>query len=209
MSLSNSTFATINKNREHAGYLAVEETMALGNTGNIVFDPFSTLVSRYALIGANNVFYPNVLITANGEGLLKIGSGNTFHSNTILEAVCGSIAIGSGNQLGEGAFCAKANSPGAEIVMGNSGRYCGQIALFGKTILGTGCQILGNITVYDCSLDDGQAHNYHNPDERGAVLKGLGTAKDIHLFKGYVINGWGTFSALKKTKQSFYHPAES
>ena len=199
----------INRAREQAGFLSLEETAALVSSGNIVFDPFSTLISRKVAIGAQNVFHPNTRIACHEDAMVEIGSGNVFHSNTVIEASMNRIAIGDHNQFGEGMVCLKANAPDAFIEVGNLGRYCGIISLYGRTRLGSGSQILGNITAYNCVLGEGCPHSHPVPDERGSVLKGSGTAKNIQLTRGQVIEGWGRFDAEAVTRQSSFHPPTS
>lgn len=196
----------IDRTRERHGFLSLTETLALEDSGNVIFDPFSTLISCRAVIGTLNVFHPNIRADCRGGATLHIGSGNVFHSNTVIEAAANDITIGDGNLVGEGAVCMKANSPGAAIEIGDNGRYCGIINLYGKIALGNGSQILGNITACDCSLADGQPYSHPIADERGAVLKGSGRAKAIQLSKGQVIDGWGVFRAANAVLQSTFHP---
>ncbi|HEY9548754.1 MAG TPA: hypothetical protein VIR45_04565, partial [Kiloniellaceae bacterium] len=131
---------------------------------------------------------------------------NAFHGNTIVEAATGAIVIGDSNLFGEGAVCMKTNAPGAMITIRDNGRYCGIVNLFGKTTLGSGSQILGNITAVNCSLAEGRPWSHPVPDERGAVLKGAGTARNIHLPRGQVIDGWGVFRSADAVPQSTFHP---
>ncbi|MGF1628481.1 MAG: hypothetical protein ACFCUT_03335 [Kiloniellaceae bacterium] len=196
----------IDRTRKRAGFLSFDELLALEDGGNVIFDPFSTLISCRAVIGTLNVFHPNIRADCHGSATLHIGSGNVFHSNTVIEAVANDITIGDGNLFGEGAVCMKANSPCAAIEIGDNGRYCGIVNLFGKTTLGSGSQILGNITAYDCALAAGQPYSHPIADERGAVLKGSGSAKAIQLSKGQVIDGWGVFRAENAVLQSTFHP---
>jgi hypothetical protein len=196
----------IDRTREWHGFLTLAETLALEDSDNVIFDPFSTLIARGAVIGKNNVFHPNTRIDCRAEAALKIGSGNIFHSNTVIEAATGAISIGDGNLFGEGAVCVKANAPGSAITIGDNGRYCGIVNLFGKTTLGSGSQILGNITAGNCSLAEGRPYSHPVADERGAVLKGSGIAREIHLSRGQVIDGWGVFRSGDALPQSSFHP---
>ena len=196
----------IDRSRKRAGFLSLDELVALEDGGNVIFDPFSTLISRRAVIGKHNVFHPNTRADCHGSATLHIGSGNMFHSNTVIEAAANAITIGDGNLIGEGAVCMKANSPGAAIEIGDNGRYCGIVNLYGKIALGSGSQVLGNITVFDCSLAAGQPYSHPIADERGAVLKGSGSAKAIHLSQGQVIDGWGIFRSEDALPQSSFHP---
>lgn len=197
---------SIDERRRRGGFLSVAETLALAESDNVVFDPFSTLISRQAVIGARNVIHPNVRLDCREAAELRIGSNNVFCGNTAIEAATGRIAIGSGNHFGEGAVCIKANAPAAEIQIGDGGRYIGVVTIFGKFLLGSGSQVLGSITLQDCSLAEGQPHNHPRPDERGAVLKGAGLARNITLLRGQVINAWGRVRQEDAVLQSTFHP---
>jgi len=60
--------------------------------------------------------------------------------------------------------------------------------------------------VQNCTLADGGTFQEPNPDERGAVLKGFGLARNIVLETGRVINGGGNFADFPIEQQSAYHP---
>lgn len=199
----------IDRAREEAGFLSLEETAALIENGNVIFDPFSTLIARDAVIGKHNTFYPNTRVARHEGAVLEIGSGNVFHSNTVIEASINGIIIGDENLFGEGVVCLKANASDARIEIGSNGRYGGIVNLYGRMQLGSGSQILGNVTAYNCFLGEGHGYSHPVPDERGAVLKGSGTARHIHLPRGQVIEGWGSFSAENATGQSSFHPAKT
>src|SRR3546814_3608632 len=79
----------IDRTRERHGFMTLAEMLALAERGNVVFDPFSTLVARDAVIGRNNVFHPNTRFDCRADAGLRIGSGNAFHGNTIVEAATG------------------------------------------------------------------------------------------------------------------------
>jgi bifunctional N-acetylglucosamine-1-phosphate-uridyltransferase/glucosamine-1-phosphate-acetyltransferase GlmU-like protein len=196
----------IDRTRERHGFLSLAQTLALQDRGNVIFDPFSTLISRRATIGEDNVFHPNTRVDCQEGATLRIGSRNLFHSGTVIEVASNSIAIGDGNQFGEGLVCVKANAPGAAVDIGDNCRLCGVINLFGKTTLGSGSQVLGDISVYDCALAAGQPHSHPVADERGAVLKGSGSARALRLATGQVIDGWGVFRSEDALPQSSFHP---
>src|SRR6185295_17094533 len=126
----------LDRMRRDLGYLTVEETLRHVKD-NVVLDPFSLLIGRGVVIGGRNVFYPNVTLTLGEGGAISIGDRNTFHSGAALFAGPGRIAIGSGNQLGEGGFIAKANRAGASIEIGDHGRYLGGAAVYGETRRGS------------------------------------------------------------------------
>ncbi|MFP2925199.1 hypothetical protein ACLESO_08275 [Pyxidicoccus sp. 3LG] len=198
--------SALNAPRLAAGLLTIEEVLELASSGNVVFDPFSVLISRHARIGQGNVFHPCVTITCAATAELRIGDRNVFHTGTLMAAETGPISMGDGNQFGEGGFTAKANSPGARIVIGDGGRYLGGASVFGQTELGSGSQVLGAITVDGCTLAGGAPFSDPEPDRRAAVLKGSGTARRLVLGVGQVIPGSGAFRLEDAKPQSFFHP---
>jgi hypothetical protein len=196
----------INQQRSEKGFLTLYEVMGLGNN-NIVFDPFSTLISNKAAIGSSNVFYPSVIIEVREGGVVEIGNNNIFHSQTNCLAGPGTLIIGNDNQFGDGGISVKSNGTNTVISIGNMGRYINGVQILGNTVLGDGTQIIGGmITVQDCKLEGGKSFNYEDPDLRGAVLKGYGVARNINLCKGQVLNGLGLFDQKNIQHQSFYHP---
>jgi hypothetical protein len=199
--------AKIDEGRRSLGLLEIEAVLALAERGNVVLDPFSTLIATNARIGAGNLFYPGVTVLCAASAELTIGDGNTFHSAMWLAAETGPITIGSRNQFGEGGgFSAKANRAGARIVIGDDGRYQGGASVFGETILGSGSQLLGMVAVDSCHLAAGGSFRDPDPDTRGALLKGQGTARNLRLDMGQVIAANGVFRAEDVKPQSFFHP---
>jgi len=194
----------LDRMRRDLGYLTVEETLRHVKD-NVVLDPFSLLIGRGVVIGSRNVFYPNVTMTLAEGGAISIADRNTFHSGMALFAGPGRIAIGSGNQFGEGGFTAKANRDGASIEIGDHGRYLGGAAVYGETRLGSGSQILGAIAADNCTLGAGAAYHDPDPDARGAVLKGFGSARGLTLACGQVILGSGVFDAKDVKPQWLFH----
>jgi len=170
--------------RAEYGYLSLAETLALTETGNAVFDPFSLLISRGVRIGQGNIFYPNVTLTCETDG---------------------QIVVGSHNQFGAGGFTARAEG-GASIEIGDGGRYTLGASVSAPAQLGSGSQILGAVAVQDCVLGAGRTFRDADPDARGAVLKGAGRARGLRLARGQVIQGDGVFDAANVKPQSFYHP---
>src|SRR3546814_14155803 len=130
----------IDRTRERHGFLTLAEMLALADSGNVIFDPFSTLIARDAVVGGNNVFHPNTRFDCRADAALRIGSGNVFHSNTVFEAGTGAIVIGHGNLFGEGAVCVKANAPGAALPIGHTGPHRGLATPFGQTTPRSGRQ---------------------------------------------------------------------
>ncbi|MEZ0172622.1 AraC family transcriptional regulator [Microvirga sp. TS319] len=207
MELQPSVITRINEARRALGLLDIEAVLALAERGNVILDPFSTLIGAHARIGTGNMFYPCVTLHGSVPGALLIGDGNTFHSGTWLAAETGTITIGDGNLFGEGGgLTAKANRPGARIAIGDHGRYQGGASVFGETTLGSGSQLLGAITVDTCSLAAGGSFRDPDPDCRGALLKGHGTARNLRLGAGQVIAGSGIFRMEDAKPQSFFHP---
>lgn len=196
----------INKARIAAGFLTIEETMALMDNGNLLLDPFSILVSKGVCLGENNLIYPGVALQASGEGKVEIENGNIFHSGTMIDASHGRIEIGSDNQFGEGGFIAKANQPGADIHIGSACRFLNNSSVFGQSRLEDGSQLLGNITVVSCLLKAGGSHRTPEPALRAGLLKGFGTAQNLTVEQGHVIAGSGVFSQSMSVPQSTYHP---
>jgi large exoprotein involved in heme utilization and adhesion len=78
----------------------------------------------------------------------------------------------------------------------------------GQTSLGDGSQILGGITVQNCLLAGGGSYKTSDPDERGAVMKGFGLARNLTLQTGQVINGSGDFGTASIEWQRAYHPKQ-
>lgn len=199
----------INAHRQNKGFLTIEEVIALGDRDNVVLDPFSTLISASCTIGKGNTFYPSLIIECINNGMLEIKDGNTFYPGCLLLADQGKLVIGNGNQFGDGGCTIKANRSDALIRIGDRGRYVNGPTILGKTILGSGSQVIGTATVHDCVLEDGLDFSAQNPDEQGAVLKGYGLARNLKVGKGQVINGQGKFEQQNIEQQSAYHPKPS
>jgi hypothetical protein len=192
--------------RRARGLMTLAEIADLVARGNVVFDPFSTLIAATARIGTGNVFHPCVTLEVSPEAELVIGDDNLFHPTTVIGAATGPIRIGSANQFGEGGFTARANRPGATIVIGDGGRYLGGAAVHGASRLGSGSQFLGAITAEGCELEGGESHRHPDPDRRGGLLKGSGVARDLRVRVGHVIVGSGRFRAEDHEPQRNHHP---
>jgi len=192
--------------RRQNGLLTMGEIIELSEQGNIIYDPYSVLISKDTVIGCGNVFFPNVCLFCSDKGtLLSVGDNNIFYSDTLLEASHGTIQIGDANQFGEGGFVAKANRIGATIKIGSTGRYLGGVSVFGNTVLGSGSQLLGAIMAENCILEEGGDFRNDNPDMRAGLLKGSGIARGITVPVGHVIANIGSFSLSDLQKQSVYH----
>lgn len=175
---------------------------------NTIYSPLSVLISETVSVGKNNTFYPNVVIECHDEGMITIGDNNTFYPGTYILCTNGEVVIGNNNEFGPSGLTIKANSPEATIAIGNDGRYSDGASIMGRSTLGSGSQILGNITVQNCNLDGGASFTHPDPDLRGAVLKGMGLARNLTLTAGQVVNGLGDFSKAPVEQQSVYHPKE-
>ena len=196
----------VNDLRRARGLMTIDEIGDLVARGNVVFDPFSTLVAVAARIGTGNVFHPCVTVECAAGGELVIGDGNVFHANSTLVAETGPVTIGSFNQFGEGGFIAKANRAGAAIRIGDHGRYLGGVSVHGACRFDDGSQILGAIAVDDCRLDGGGSHRHPDPDQRAGLLKGSGVARGLVVRVGHVIVGNGAFRQADEEPQRNHHP---
>ena len=194
--------------RRQANFLTIAEVLQLTKRKNILLDPFSLLISKDVVLGSNNVFYPNVVLQTGDKGKLTIQDSNAFFPNTLFLAKQGTIHVGDGNQFGDGGCSIKSNGEKTKIIIGDQGRYINGPTIVGNTILGNGSQVLGSITVQDCILDGGGSFETSEPDQRGAVLKGMGLARNITLKQGEVIQAYGTFTQAIIRLQSYYHPKE-
>jgi hypothetical protein len=201
----NIDFEKIDAARQARGFLPISQMMTVLE-GNLVLDPFSTLISSGVSFGRDNVLYPGVSLQASAGTTISLGDANILYSGTLVSSTHGDVAIGDRNQFGEGGFTAKANRPGAEIRIGSHGRFLNNPSVFGETVLGDGTQILGNITVDTCTLGDGGSHAEPDPDLRGGLLKGQGTARNLNVAMGHVISAQGMFLEADTLPQRHFHP---
>jgi hypothetical protein len=194
--------------RTKAGFLTISEVIERFGKMNILLDPFSILITENVQLGEGNILYPGIRIfCANGYRMI-LGDKNTLFSGTVFEASAGDIAVGNSNEIGERGFSAYANRAGAEITIGSNGRYQGNASVFGKTSLGSGTQILGQITVNNCILEAGRDYKSVNPELRGGLLKGYGSAQNIKIPQGKVISGSGEIRVDMLVSQAMFHPNE-
>ncbi|MCO7263680.1 hypothetical protein [Dickeya zeae] len=194
------------KARIQNGFLTIGEIVELCEKGNLIYDPFSVLISENIEIGTGNIFYSNIIVSVSNGHTVKIGDKNIFYSNTVIEASAGDILVGSENQFGEGGVTIKANRISSSIEIGCYGRYLGGASIFGTCLLESGSQVLGQITVDSCHLQHGGSWREPNPDNRAGLLKGYGVARNLTVGKGRVINGAGSFDESMLELQSSYHP---
>lgn len=201
------TLLKIDNHRRALGFMSVDEILALSERGNHVFDPFSLLISLSVEIGTRNTFYPNVVIACGSRSTVRIGDGNIFHMSTYLRAdLGGEILVRNGTEFGDGCFSAIADRAVTRIEIGSGCRFTGGVRVFGNTSCGDGSQVHGAINVLSCVLAAGGTFEEPDPDERGAVLKGHGVARNLHIGKGEVIAGVGNFDQGTVVRQRTFHP---
>ena len=196
----------VERAREQLGFLTADQLLGIVGSNNLLLDERSVLIGSGVAIGEGNTFYPNVVIANSGEGAVEIGNDNIFYPGTYLLSSVGSLCIGSGNEFGTGGCTIKANMPDVQITIGDGGRYSDGANIMGQTTLGSGSQVLGNITVQGCELAGGGTYAEADPDRRAAVLKGFGLARGIVLRTGQVVNGSGNFCDAVVEWQRAYHP---
>lgn len=198
--------AEVNKNRLYRGFLSVEDTVALAKSGNLVMDPWSTLVSSRARLGHGNVLYPNIIIEVLELGAIRIGNDNTFFPGSVIAAAAnGQIIVGDANEFGEDGTVVRANRDGSAVEIGSNCRFVNGPKIMGRTHLGNGAQLIGAITVQDCFLEGGGSYKDPDPNARAALLKGHGLARGLTVGRGKVINGDGAFDSSMIELQAVYH----
>jgi len=193
--------------RTALGFLPVAATDELGGQGVRVLDPHSTLISSSATFGAGTVIYPGVVISTEQRSRIDIGEGCVLYPGCLLEARDGGrLVIGDDVELGPGGVTIRAGSQDA-IVVDDHARLSGNCELSGGCELGRGAQILGPISARSVRLGGGRGgYRWPNPDERGAVLKGVGLADGITLAQGEVRSCRPSFGDVPTERQSRYHP---
>ncbi len=207
--MSPDVISSANRARHAAGFLGVEDTADLAGSGVLVLDPFSTLVSREAVLGQDVVLWPNSIVQVLDAGCVTVGSGAILFPGTRILARRGSVIIGEAAEIGdEGGFTIKADAPEDVIHVGGGARLLGGGSLTSSNYVGRGAQILGPIRVRNCRLGDGGSYSEPDPDRRGGVLKGSGVARGLELPAGRVIEAFGLFSGAPMRQQSYFHPKE-
>lgn len=199
MQFDSRLFEYMNRVREEHGYRTLSDLLELGKK-NTIFDIFSVLIGRSAVLGINNIIYPNVVI----KGKTSIADSNILFTGTNIQALNGKIEIGSGNEIGENAASIKAVD--ADIIIKNKCRLMNSAHILDGCYLGDGSQVLGNIKIVNCYLADGESYRGMNPNNRGGVIKGFGSGNSLKIEKGFVINGNGTMINEMAEKQEKYHP---
>jgi hypothetical protein len=200
------TLSEIDSMRRAMGFLGLEETLILAGGRIRMPDPGSVLISRGVDLGEGAILWPNVILEAAGRGHLSIGAGSVLFPGSRIVAADADVTVGSGVEIGEeGGFTIKAEA-GALIEIGGGARLLGGGSLALSNRIGRGAQILGPIRCQNCRLGDGGSYRHPEPDERGAVLKGSGVARDIELAQGQVIQAFGLFAEGFVRPQSYFHP---
>lgn len=192
----------MNRVREEKGFRTIDEIYELTQE-NTIFNPFSVLISRSVSLGKGNIIYPNVVIE-NMAGIIVIGDHNNLFNGTTIRNLSGKIEISNDNEIGENAISIK-NSQG-KIEIKDNCRLMNGAQILDDCYVGNGAQVLGNIKMRGCILADGESYKEKNPNRRGGVLKGFGTANKLRVETGMVINGNGSMTADMIERQEKYHP---
>jgi len=185
-----SLWAELDAQRAAHGFLTVSEVVALRASGNVILDPFSTLIGRSVEVGRDNFFYSQVVLEVHPGGVLSIGDGNRFYPQTFLCAEQGQLTVGHGNTFGGGGVTCKTVAAGETLVIEDGGRYQHGACLVGTNDLGAGSQVLGALTVQRCTLGAGEGFAHPDPDARGGVLKGAGTARGLRARSSAAVSCW-------------------
>lgn len=187
--------------RRDLGFLTVSEVLQLCTTQQIL-DPSSTLISVKVQLGEGNVFYPGVVLQADDESSCVIGHRNVFYPGAFVSAEHGGmILMGSGITLGPGNVQLKAGR-GDAVAVGDSARLANGPVVTGRSVLGSGSQIVGAVEAQSVVLADGGDFQSSPPEKRGAVLKGAGLACGVRLAPGDLLQGFGDFAAANAVRQT-------
>lgn len=187
--------------RHDFGFLTVAEVLQLCSSQQIL-DPSSTLISRKAQLGEGNVFYPGVVIQVDTQSSCVIGSKNVFYPSTFLSAQDGGmILLGSGILIGPGGVRIEAGRADA-VAVGDGARLGNGPLITGRSVLGSGSQILGAVQAESVVLADGGDYASADPDKRGAVLNGSGLARGLRLAPGDLVQTFGDFAKAPVQRQA-------
>ncbi len=187
--------------RQEFGYLTVAEILQLCATQKIL-DPSSTLISRKAQLGEGNVFYPGTVIAVDEQSFCVIGDRNIFYPGTFLSAVDGGmLLLGSEIALGPGGVQLTAGRSDA-VAVGDRARLTNGAVVTGRSVLGSGSQIVGAIRAESVVLADGGDHASLPAEKRGSVLKGSGVARGLRLAPGDLVHGFGELTSATLERQT-------
>lgn len=202
-------FTLSDQARIAAGYLTPAATADLCRRGVSILDPYSTLVSSNVVLAEGTVLYPTVVIQCDADSQISIDSGTVLYPGTFFSAVRGGvIGVGARCEFGPGGVQVKANQLGAFIAIGDEARLADGAQVVGRSRLGIGAQVLGQVWAQSVTLADGLGgYAWPVADERGPVLKGFGLARGLELGRGQVVNLTPDFAAAPVESQSYYHPA--
>ncbi len=197
-----------NSQRVALGFLTVAEIDELAESGVMVLDPYSTLISKSVEIGVGTTIYPGVVIQQEKGSLLRLGTRNILYPGCFLQAAKGGrLIVGDSCELGPGGVQIKANLSSSNIVIGNGVRLLNGAEVTGMSELGDGTQIIGQVSAQSVRLGGGLGgYEWPEVSERGALLKGTGLARDISLERGEVMSCQPSFAAAEIELQTCYHP---
>ncbi|WP_405365759.1 hypothetical protein [Kitasatospora sp. NBC_00039] len=192
--------------RRERGLLTPGELMDLADQGVVVLDPFSVIVSRRVRLHPGNVLYPGVVIECDEHSGCLLRRGNVLHGGTLITATGGGvIVIGARSEIGEGGARIKAAGTDS-IELGDETWLGGGAEVTGSSRIGSGAQVLGQVSARSVVLAAGHPYGYPDPDGRGGVLKGFGRAQGVRVGVGEVVNGKGDFGDAPVERQRAYHP---
>ncbi|MET4059379.1 carbonic anhydrase/acetyltransferase-like protein (isoleucine patch superfamily) [Arthrobacter sp. UYP6] len=187
--------------RQEFGYLTVAEILQLCATQQIL-DPSSTLISRRVQLGEGNVFYPGTVISVDEQSSCVIGHRNVFYPGAFLSAEHGGmLLLGSEITLGPGGVQLTAGRADA-VAVGDRARLAHGAVVSGRSVLGSGSQILGAVQAESVVLADGGDHESFPPEQRGSVLKGSGLVRGLRLAPGDLMLGFGNFTSASAQRQA-------
>lgn len=200
-------FGIIDEHRETVGFRPLADVIQLAHAGVRILDPWSFLVSPGVTLDPDVTVFPNVVLHCDSSSTVRIGPGTLLYPGTIVQAFsASSVRIGSRCEIGPGGAQVKANAPGTTIVIGDEARLLNGCELVGNSVLGDGCQLIGQISAQSVRLAGGKGYRWPEPGERGALLKGAGLAREITLRTGQVMNLQPSFADSQAESQSSYHP---
>lgn len=194
--------ASMNGAREKNGFMTIEQIFEIAYE-NQVYDVFSLLISKNVIIGKGNTFYPNCMIECK-KGRISIGDFNTICNGTTMRVINSILEIGDNNEIGENGLSIT-TVKGKTVVM-NQCRLKNNAQILDNCYIGNGAQVLGNIKMSECILENGASYKEINPNNRGGVIKGYGTALNLVVKAGEVLSGTGIMTNDMIERQEKYHP---